>query len=361
MTVLPSAIEELIEFVPGTLRVSSREGKHREFKQQFDKAEFPRYAKILAAFSNTDGGILVFGIAERPRRIVGVDVTQIPDEAAWTDTLKKDFDPEIPFDIKEYSINQHMLVAVAVDRNLNRPVICKRNASVRVDRNGRPRDEMVIQEGTIYYRQSGQTRPISFSELRALLEEQEEQRVRAFLANVDIMQKIGPERVGLFDASKTTPSNQTAPLYLSPETAKSLNFIDKGRLVRDERHGAPAYFVAGTVQLNQVMVRPMEEADKNLPGEAAEKLRPVIRELYGDDVLFTAQHLAKLANRIGIRTGTETDPRYCVQEKKLNRVFYTRAGIEYVASKLRADPDDLLRSFAARATIAAHEARTQHT
>ena len=81
MTIRPSTIEELIEFASDTLLVSSHEGKHREFKRQFSEAEFPRYMKVLAAFSNSDGGVLIFGVAEKPRRIEGIEVIQIPDEA----------------------------------------------------------------------------------------------------------------------------------------------------------------------------------------------------------------------------------------------------------------------------------------
>ena len=96
MTLLPERVEDLIDFDRATLRVSSREGKHREFKSQFEGADLSRYTKVLSAFCNTDGGSLIFGVAEKPRCIEGVDPETVSDEAEWTDRLRRDFDPRYP-------------------------------------------------------------------------------------------------------------------------------------------------------------------------------------------------------------------------------------------------------------------------
>lgn len=151
MSILPARLEDLIDFDKVTLSVSSREGKHREFKQQFTTGDFSRFTKVLAAFCNTGGGVLIFGVAEKPNRIEGVELATIPDEAAWTDRLKKDFDPEIPFEIRHYELNRLKVVAVGVERHVQPPVICKRDATVRIKKRDKQTDETVIQQGTIYY------------------------------------------------------------------------------------------------------------------------------------------------------------------------------------------------------------------
>ena len=354
---LPASLDDLFSFDPVSRRVSSREGKHREFKLQFDRSHFSSYTKVLAAFSNTDGGTLVFGVAERPRRLEGVDPATIPDEAQWTDRLRRDFDPEIPLEIREYQAAGQSVVAVGVDRHIQRPVICKRNATVRVQRRRRLIDQTLLQQGTIYYRQSGQIRPIAFAELQLLLQERDERRLQAFFENLQIMQKIGPERVGLIDASTTAAPGQNTRLYVSREVAKSLNFIDKGRFVETEEAGSPAYFLAGTVELNEVIERPIDDADRNLPTEAAHQIRPLVQELYGDATPFTGQHLAKLATHLNLRRGEETDQRYCLYDNKIKRYFYPRAGIQHITDKLREDPGTFLPAFASKATVQAYEAR----
>ena len=357
MRQLPDRVEDFIDFDPVSLRVSSREGKHREFKLEFNEALFSRYTKALAAFSNTDGGSLIFGVADKPKRIAGVDPERIPDDANWTDRLRQDFDPEIPIEIKEYQASGHFIIAIRVDRHAQRPVICKRNSTTRIEKNGRQVDETIIQEGAVYYRQSGQTRPIAYSELQAILQERDERRLRAFLQSVQIMQTIGAERVGIVDVSKTAAPGKETRLYVSREVANSLNFIDKGRFVESNEEGSPAYIVAGTVQLNEVIERPIDEADRNLPNEAAEQIRPAIEDLFGPGTPFTGQHLAKLARYLDIRNGEETDHRFCVYDKKVKRAFYRRAGIQHIIEMLRLEPDDCLRVFASQATIQAYEAR----
>ena len=354
---LPDRVEDLIEFNPASLRVSSREGKRREFKQEFNKADFSAYTKALAALCNTDGGSLIFGVAEKPRRIRGVALSAIPDEASWTDQLRRDFDPEIPIEVREYRVAGQCIVAIQVERHVQRPVICKRNRTVRVERQGRQGDQTIIQEGTVYYRQSGQTRPIAFSELQVLLQERDERRLRAFVQNLQIMEKIGAERIGVLDVSKTAEPGEDRKLYVSREVAKSLNFIDKGRFVESDDQGSPAYIVAGTVQLNEVIERPLDDADRNLPNEAAKKIRPVVETLLGGRTPFTGSHLARLAKHLGVRNGVETNPQYCIYDKKVKRAFYLRAGIEHIIEQLRADPDHCFPAFASKATMQSYGTR----
>ena len=56
-------------------------------------------------------------------------------------------------------------------------------------------------------------------------------------------------------------------IFMTPETAKGLSLIDKGRLV--EEAGAPAYVVMGNVDVKNFIHAPLDDADKNLPTEAA--------------------------------------------------------------------------------------------
>ena len=57
--------------------VRSRESARREFKVTFERADLPRYAKTMAAFANAQGGMLIFGIRNKPRELVGCSLTMI--------------------------------------------------------------------------------------------------------------------------------------------------------------------------------------------------------------------------------------------------------------------------------------------
>ena len=109
---LPNEFAELVKFDPASGEVTSREGKRIEYKQSFNPADFSDYTKVLASFSNAQGGVIIFGIADKPRQIVGS--TEPAEEAKWADRLRDEFDPEIPFSIKAYQVGGLMVYAVGV-------------------------------------------------------------------------------------------------------------------------------------------------------------------------------------------------------------------------------------------------------
>jgi predicted HTH transcriptional regulator len=110
---LPNEFGELIQFDPKVYVVTSREGKHREFKQAFVENDFADYTKTLAAFGNAAGGCIVFGISDKPRKIVGIG--NITDEAQWADRLKDEFDPEIVIASRVYVVDEMTILVIGVD------------------------------------------------------------------------------------------------------------------------------------------------------------------------------------------------------------------------------------------------------
>ena len=350
MKALPQNLAELLEFDSATLRVTSREGKHREFKRQPSANEMLRYGKTLAAFSNTDGGVIIFGVTDAPRSIVGINEA-FPDEANWANSLRSSFAPEIDFAVREYVVGDRSVVAIGVDRGRDLPVVCLRDSSVERVINGRPKSEALLQQGAIYYRQAGQTRPIHHLELRSILERRDAYRLAAFMQNLKIISEVGPDKIGILDMSKGAADGDTTRLYLSRETARHLNFIERGRFVESQDQGDAAYMVIGNVQLNQALAGPLDPEDQNLPNEAADKLRPIVEDVFWEGIPFTGQHLAKLAKYAGLRGDEPADPRFCIIDQKVRRVYYTRAGIQRLEEALRGSPGDALNSFAAKSTI----------
>lgn len=350
MKALPEDLADLFEYDAVTMRVASREGKHREFKRQPTAGEMLRYGKTLAAFSNTDGGVIVFGVTDAPRAIAGIDGA-FPDEANWANSIRNAFAPEIDFSVREYTVEGRTVFAVGVDRGRDLPVVCLRDSSVDRVVNGKIRSEALLQQGAIYYRQAGQTRPIHHLELRTMLERRDADRLASFMQNLKIISEVGPDKIGILDMSKGAAEGDMTRLFLSRETARHLNFIERGRFVESEDEGDPAYMVIGSVQLNQAVAGPLDPEDQNLPNEAADRLRPTVEEVFWVGIPFTSQHLAKLAKHVGWRGDGLADPRYCIVDDKIGRVYYTRAGIERLEETLRASPADALASFASKPNI----------
>lgn len=340
MFTLPKDLNELIQFDASSLAVTSRESKHREFKEDLLVANLSDYAKTLAAFANASGGYLLFGVSNKPRQIVSV-VKDI-DEAQWVDRLKQDFDPEIPIAITHYTAGGLRVLAVGCDQIVNQPVVCKRSRSkVVTASDGKQRDIEVIREGTIYYRYAGQSRAIGYSELVQLIAEREERRVKSFMDTINVIQKVGVENAGILKMSADSSS-----IFMTPETAKGLSLIDRGRLVT--KRGAPAYVIVGSVDVANVVHAQLPEADKNLPSEAAVALRPTVRNMFGPNTPFSPSQVTMALRHLGL----DDDNIHSVQEKKLRRKFVTRAGIQAIERLIKDKPLEAITAFGSKASIA---------
>lgn len=340
MLTLPADFTELVHFDADSGAVVSREGKRLEFKQYFAAADMSDYTKALAAFANSSGGVIVFGVSNKPRMIVGAK--DMADEADWANRLRDEFAPEIPFGIREYKVGACKLYAVGVETSQHKPVICRKTRTKVVETKGEKKDVTILQEGAIYYRYPGQSRSINFPELHNMLAERDAMNTRKFMETLRVVQKIGLDNAGVIDVSVPKPS-----ILMSPETAKGLNFIKKAELV--EEKGAPAYVVVGQVDLQHVVRAPLEDEDKNLPTEAAKLLSPIIKSVYGIPRI-SAQQVTLLLRNMKI----DGDNIHCIYEKKMGRKYITRAGLKAVEAYVRKNPDEALQAFGSRAAKSAY-------
>jgi len=344
MLTLPDDISELMSFDANSGAVVSRESKRLEFKQDFEQADLSDYTKVLASFANTEGGTIIFGVSNKPKRIVGC--AKMADEADWVNALRGDFEPEIPIAIREYNVNAHLLYAVGTDESLRKPVLCKKNRTKQVKdrKTGTQKDVLVLQESAIYFRYAGQTRTIGYADLQHMLTERETRYLRKMMETLQVVQKIGLANAGVVDLSAPRSS-----IYMSKETAKSLNFIDRASIV--EERGAPAYAIIGNVEVKDVIHAPLDEADKNLPSEAAQKLTSVVKDVYGEHATISPSQVTKLLQHLKI----DDDKVHCIVEKKLRRKYVTRMGISAIEKFIRDEPDKAIKVFGSKAAISHFE------
>lgn len=54
------------------LRIINREGSTIEFKESYSHAGMAQYFKTIAAFANNAGGYIIFGVGDKPRRLLGL-------------------------------------------------------------------------------------------------------------------------------------------------------------------------------------------------------------------------------------------------------------------------------------------------
>lgn len=345
MLELPENVNELLNYNAETGAVSTREGKRLEFKRDFARADFSDYTKVLASFANALGGVIIFGVSDSPRRIEGC--AAFPDEADWANRLREDFDPEIPFAVRAYAIGAVTLHVVGVGQATHKPVLCKKTRSKSVTTPKGQKDVEVLREGAIYYRYSGQTRPINYSDLSTMLAERESLYLRKMMETLQVVQKVGLENAGVVDMSVPQSS-----VYMSAEAAKGLAIIDKATIVQEK--GAPAYVMMGNVATKEIVHAPFEDEDKNLPTETATLLSPMVNDVYhGDPSRIHPSQVTKLLQHLGI----DKDNRHCIYEKKLKRKYVTRLGIAALEHFIRTHPKDALEAFGSKESIARYHAK----
>lgn len=349
-------LEDLITIESPSLRVRSRESIHREFKEIYHTKSLPKYAKTIAAMANTDGGFVLFGIADRPNRLVGIDPAVFPDSATLSNSLQNWFDPHINFTVHELPFDGRTVIAIEVNECTMKPVICKKVVTVTVTKKKKGKtettDQTILSEGAIYRRYSGKTEQIHFSELQEIFSERDRQTYSALLENLSNMQRIGIERVGIADISAMGADAGVSKIYVSKEAIKNLNLIDKGKFVETEAEGDPAYFVAGTVKLHETTEVPIDDEDRLKPGKVVSMLDEEARKQLFPTFRLSPYHLVKYAKKSGIREDKNNfDNRYCKWDEQAAQWFYREAFVRHLRKALLDEPRETLAKLSTKANV----------
>lgn len=230
-----------------TKRVSNRESEHREFKLKFENNNLPKLTRTMASFANRDGGVIFFGIKDRPRELVGVKEQEIPDEVVFTNFLKEYFQPEILFESKTIELHGVKIHCLIIKPSVQKPVICRKFKSIRMQQG--KSDKKVLREGAIYYRYSASSDEIKYADLRIMLDSERESFFKSMIDNITLLNKVGMDKAAVVDAQELSGSDRAASIFLTNNTAQSLNWIDSGRFVEDENDGKKAYYVVRKVEI----------------------------------------------------------------------------------------------------------------
>ena len=122
-------------------RLTSRESGRLEFKESFNLGSADEYAKTAAAFANSQGGYIVFGVKDSPRQTIGLQTQNFEtfDTAKLTNALNERFSPEIRWEIHVQIERGFKIGFLFFSQALEKPVVCTRNGGC-------------LQQGAIYYR-----------------------------------------------------------------------------------------------------------------------------------------------------------------------------------------------------------------
>ncbi|MGA3208398.1 MAG: ATP-binding protein [Syntrophales bacterium] len=255
-------------------RVISRESSNLEFKESFGWKSIPKYIKTAAAYANAKGGYIVFGIANRPHKLIGLKGTNLQsfegiEPEKMTRYLNEHFSPEISWDVQEYVLNGKTYGLLYVHESHDKPIVCTKDA------------EKELKEGDIYYRYRGRSEKIKYPELRVILDQKRENEQRLWMQHLSQITRIGVRDVGIFDLQTGYVTGTNSSFLIDESLLSQLAFIKEGEF--SEVKGKPALKLIGNM-----------EAITDLPNSIARKQIVKIRGIRIGDIVLAFLSQAKV-------------------------------------------------------------------
>lgn len=217
--------------------VRQKEHSEIEFKESFHspKHKDKKLHKWIASFANSNGGLIIYGVKNNGE-LVGLKDNKLQDfdNKDLSQELLDYFAPEIEFELFIKEINEFKIGFLYIHKSKNKPVVAIKTANNN------------IQESDIFYRYPGQSRRISYGDLRNIIEEKQKELNDNWLKLINNVATIGVENIGLLNIMNGELIGSKNKLLIPEELLKKIKFINEGKFV--EKDGAPTLKLIGDVQ-----------------------------------------------------------------------------------------------------------------
>lgn len=190
--------------------ISPEENSVFEYKESFSWANKEKYARAMAAFANSSGGFLIFGIKDDNRELVGLIGTKFEDKdpAVITTDLNTFLNPAIKWDKGVCFQAGKKLGVIQVYESENKPVIAIKNGEE-------------IREGEIYFRYGGKVDRIKHAELRNIIEREKMKYGSKLLEKMRTIVERGPDNVGIVNFEELRKSSEGDVFVIDPNAVSS--------------------------------------------------------------------------------------------------------------------------------------------
>ena len=200
----------------------------------------------MISFANNHGGYIVFGVEDRPHRLIGVNLERFVkfDPAPLTSFLGAYVVPTVEWEFGNIEFAGYPLGYIYTEPCTDKPVMVAATSGEE------------LKEGDIYYRYSGQTRAIRYAELKAILDERLERERRAWMSHLEHISRAGPRNVGILDTVRGELYGGDTTFLIDQALTEKLKFIRKGQF--DESSGDPTLRLVGDLREISSVVAPMQ-------------------------------------------------------------------------------------------------------
>lgn len=248
--------------------IGTNEGITVEYKESFGWKSLSEYFKAMAAFSNRDGGYIIFGIKDKPHELLGLKSEALKrfeeiDNQVWSTHLREHFSPEIIWEKIIFNFEGNNYGVLYTYSAKEKPVICKKDA-----------DE--LRKGAIYYRYNSQNSEIDYPELHNTIEEEKNKINSIWMQTIRQIGDSGVTKTALLDLKSGKMTGANTSLYIDESLLNDISFVQEGSFV--ETGGNPALKVVGQVQTVVGAQRVVVEQERNKSINADEIINSFITQ-----------------------------------------------------------------------------------
>lgn len=221
----------------GAWHCTAGESDEFECKESFHLRGFGKPLKTIAGFANHRGGYLFFGVKDKPDgfAVCGLkdDRFTKTDQNSFSQTIRAALEPTPRFRVATLMLDGLTVGVIHVEPHNSKPVIA-----------GKTEGELI--EGFIYYRYPGETRPICYADLRAILDERDRQSRESIMPMVQRLLELGPKDAMVANLADGQLEGGQRSILIDPKSLEQIKFIREGEF--DEVGGAPTLRIIGDAQ-----------------------------------------------------------------------------------------------------------------
>jgi len=211
-----------------------------EYKESFNLSAIAEYFRDFAALANNSGGYIIFGVADKPRKLKGLSTKSLEhftkiDEEKISGFINEHFAPYVNWEMDIIEIRGKNYGVLYAHKCTNKPVICKK-----------PDDRQNLKNGEIYYRYAGRTEVIQYGELTNIIENKIKDNNQQWLDKVKKISETGPSNVEILDTVSGVMESNQGTLLIDSELVKEISFIKEGDF--SKKKGAKTLKLVGSVQ-----------------------------------------------------------------------------------------------------------------
>ncbi|KGP89987.1 hypothetical protein N780_07625 [Pontibacillus chungwhensis BH030062] len=222
--------------------LNRRESYKVEFKETFewnDKKVKSKYLRTMASFANNNGGLLIFGVSDSPRTIVGVRNFESIDDADISNGINDNFNQQIKFTRRTYETSGKTLGIIQIFESAYKPVVCIK-------------DSHSMKENDVYYRYNSKSAKIGAGELRQIIDERVKSEREKWITLLNNIAEVGIDKVGFMNLDDGEIQFTGNKVLIDEELLSELKIVDEYSL---EKGGAPALKLKGEIDSSAQIIK----------------------------------------------------------------------------------------------------------